>query len=251
MKYSVLFLPLLLLLALPPVEIYSASDKILKEFIVSQTRKRTYYLFVPDNLKPSVQVPLIVLLHGSGRNGLSLVEKWKDIAKQEGLIIAGPDSIDSAKWASPEDGPDFLHDLVEALKSKYPVNPRRVYLFGHSGGAVFALYMSLYESQYFVATAVHAGALHPENYSVIDVAKRKIPIFIFVGTKDPFFPLNVVRPTRDELNKRGFSAELTELPNHDHWYYDLAPKINSSAWELLKKHELAEDQRYEQYDFKK
>jgi predicted esterase len=111
--------------------------------------------------------------------------------------------------------------------------------------------MSLYESQYFAATAVHAGALHPENYSVIDVAKRKIPIFIFVGTKDPFFPLNAVRPTRDELNKRGFAAELTELPNHDHWYYDLAPKINSSAWELLKKHELAEDQRYEQYDFKK
>jgi len=251
MKYNVLFLPLFLMLALPPVETFSASDKILKESLVSQTRKRTYYLFVPENLKPSVQVPLIVLLHGSGRNGLSLVEKWKEIAKQEGLIIAGPDSIDSAKWASPDDGPDFLHDLVEALKAKYPINPRRVYLFGHSGGAVFALYMSLYESQYFAATAVHAGALHPENYSVIDVAKRKIPIFIFVGTKDPFFPLNAVRPTRDELNKRGFAAELTELPNHDHWYYDLAPKINSSAWELLKKHELAEDQRYEQYDFKK
>ena len=62
MKYNVLFLPLLLMLALPPVETYSASDKISKESIVSQTRKRTYYLFVPDNLKHSVQVPLIVLL---------------------------------------------------------------------------------------------------------------------------------------------------------------------------------------------
>ena len=251
MKHIIRFLPLFLMVALCPVKIYSSSDKIVKDSIVSQNRKRTYYLFVPENLKPSVQVPLIVLLHGSGRNGLSLVEKWKDLAKQEGLIVAGPDSLDSAKWNSPDDGPDFLHDLAEALKSKYPVNPRRVYLFGHSGGAVFALYMSLWESQYFAATAVHAGALHPENYSAIDMAKRKIPILIFVGTRDSFFPLSVVRPTRDELNKRGFSAELTEIPNHDHGYYDLAPKINSGAWEFLTKHELTEDPRYEQFDFKK
>src|SRR4029078_1076446 len=176
MKPRFLPLPIAMILLFLPLRIYSTSDKIVKDSIVSDGKKRTYYLFVPDNLKPSVQVPLIVLLHGSGRNGLSLVEKWKDIAKQEGLIVAGPDSTDSAKWGSPEDGPQFLRDLVETLKSKYPVIPRRVYLFGHSAGAVFALYMSLYESQYFAATAIHAGALHPEHYFVIDVAKRKIPI---------------------------------------------------------------------------
>ena len=47
----------------------------------------------------------------------------------------------------------------KTLKSKYPINPRRVYLFGHSAGASFALHMSLMESQYFAAAAIHAGAL--------------------------------------------------------------------------------------------
>ncbi len=248
MKGHILFLLALLML---PLLINASSEKIVKDSITSQGKQRTYYLFVPDTVKASTPAPLIVLLHGSGHNGMSLIEKWKDIAKQEGIIIVGPDSIDSSQWSSPVDGPDFLHDLVEAIKSKYPVNPRRVYLFGHSAGAIFALQISLLESEYFAASAVHAGALQTQAYSLIDHAKRKIHIAIFVGTNDQYFPLTAVRATRDELEKQGFSVELTEIPNHDHWYYDLAPRINRSAWEFLKKYELAEDQRYEQYTFKR
>src|SRR5262245_60500943 len=77
-----------------------ASEKIVKETIDSQGRKRAYYLFVPDSIKPDTPVPLIVMLHGSGRNGLSLVEKWKDIAGRERFIIVGPDSIDTRGWSS-------------------------------------------------------------------------------------------------------------------------------------------------------
>jgi hypothetical protein len=51
------------------------------------------------------------------------------------------------------------------------------------------------------------------------------------------------------MNARGFAVQLTEMPNHDHWDYDLAPKINREAWEFLKKHELTEDPRYEQHQF--
>ena len=80
-----------------------------------------------------------MLLHGSGRNGLSLAEKWKDLASKEGIILAGPDAANPNVWSPSEDGPDFLRDLVENLESKYPINPHRVYLFGHSGGAVYAL----------------------------------------------------------------------------------------------------------------
>ncbi len=53
---------------------------------------------------------------------------------------------------------------LKSLKTKYPINPRRVYLFGHSAGAIFALHMSLMESQYFAAAAVHAGALRGRRH---------------------------------------------------------------------------------------
>jgi|ERR1044072_4179168 poly(3-hydroxybutyrate) depolymerase len=248
MKRLTLLISLLLLISNSTEAI---SEKIVKDSITFGAKQRTYYLFVPETAKVSNPAPLIVLLHSSGRNGLSLVEKWNDIAKKEGVILVGPDSSNSSLWATPTDGPDFLHELVETLKSKYPINPRRVYLFGHSAGASFALQLSLLESEYFAATAIHAGALPPAAYSLIDYAKRRIPIAIQVGTNDQFFPLATVRATRDELKKRGFSVELTEIAKHDHWYYDMAPKINQSAWDFLKKEELSADPRYEQYRFDK
>ena len=246
MKLYLLFITALLLLSFASA---AAKDEITKELITSKGKTRAFYLYVPSTVKTSSPAPLIVTLHGSGRIGMSLVEKWKDLAKKEGVIIAGPDSTDTRGWGSPQDGPDFLRDLVEELKTKYPINPRRVYLFGHSAGASFALEMSLMESQYFAATAIHAGALPREDDDLIESAKRKIPIFIQVGDSDQSFPLKVVRATRDELNAKGFAVELTELPGHDHWYYDLAPKINLSAWEFLKKHELENDPIYRKFNF--
>lgn len=245
MRYSILFL-----FTLMTFHTAAASDKVVKEILTSQNKQRAYYLFVPESVKAGTPAPLIVLLHGSGRNGLTLVDKWKDLAAKEGIILVGPDSLNPSVWSSPVDGPDPLRDLVELIKSRYTINPRRVYLFGHSGGAVFALYMSLLESEYFAATAVHAGAI-AKNDPAIAVAKRKTPIAIFVGNRDRFFPLEDVRGTRDDLNKQGFGVELTEIPGHDHNYYDSASKINQGAWEFLRKHQLNEDPHYEQYDWKK
>jgi tetratricopeptide (TPR) repeat protein len=226
------------------------AQKIAKETIVSEGKKRTYYIYVPKSVQPSSPVPLVVLLHGSNHVGLSLAEKWNNLAEKEGVIIMAPDSAESSHWSVPGDGPAFLHELVESVKTKYPINPKKVYLFGHSGGAVFALLMSLYESEYFAATAIHAGALYPEATVLIDLAKRKTPIQIQVGTVDEFFPLKSVRASRDLLNTRGFAVQLIELPGHNHWYYDLAPKINLTAWDFLKTYELSGEPRYEEYKFR-
>lgn len=238
-------LPLLLLIAFTSVW----AQKITKESIRSQEKNRTYYLFVPDKIDAGV--PVIVTLHGSGRNGLSLVEKWKDIAKKEGIIVAGPDALESTGWRIPADGPDFIRDLVEALKTKYRIDDRRVYLFGHSAGAGQALYLSLLQSEYFAATAVHAGALGAGDDDYIKAATRKIPIAIFVGTNDQSFPLPTVRATRDALRSAGFGTELTEIMGHTHWYYDRAPEINKSAWDFLKATVLGADPKYKQYRWTK
>jgi hypothetical protein len=39
------------------------------------------------------------------------------------------------------------------------------------------------------------------------------------------------------------------MPGHDHWYYDLAPKINKAAWDFLKKYELDSDPKYQKYNW--
>ena len=224
-----------------------AKDDITKELIKSNGRERAYYLYVPSTIKGPA--PLIVMLHGSNRTGVTLVEKWKDYAKKENIIIVGPDASNLRGWGSPQDGPDYLHELVEELKTKYPINPRRVYLFGHSAGASFSLHMGLMESQYFAAVAIHAGALTGQDYAIIELAKRKIPISLQIGDSDPLVPLKVVRATADALKEAGFTVDLIEIENHDHWYYDKASKFNQTAWEFLKKYELDADPFYQKYNW--
>jgi len=245
MKLHILLITVFLLTASPVF----AKDEITKELMTSGGKPRVYYLYVPSTLKAGTAAPLIVMLHGSNRTGVNLVEKWKDLAKKEGIILVGPDATDLRGWGSPQDGPDFLHEIVEQLKSKYTVNSKRVYLFGHSAGAIFALEMSLMESQYFAATAIHAGALARDDMQLIDMAKRKIPISIQVGESDEYFPVKIVRQTSDALKTAGFNVELTEIPNHDHWYYDQAAKFNQTAWDFLKKFELDVDPKYQKYNW--
>lgn len=247
MRYFRFLVPLAL--ALTAVGAVPA-EKITKQAMVSQGSKRSYYLFVPDSVKGPA--PLLLVFHGSGRNGQSLVEKWKDLAAKEGFIVAGPDSKSPQSWRTPDDGPDFLRDLVEELKTKHPINPRRVYLFGHSGGAVFALGMSMFESRYFAATAIHAGSWRdPNEFRLAEYGKRKIPLAIVVGDRDAFFPVASVNATSERLKEKGFEVEVTVIKGHDHYYYDKAPKINEQLWDYLKKHELAEEPEFEQYQFKK
>ena len=245
--FTLLPFTILALIAAFPV----MAQNTVKESIASQGKERSYYLFVPDDVSPAAPVPLIVMLHGTGRHGLSLTERWTELARKEKIIIVGPNAVSTQGWKIPEDGPDFIYDIVEALKAKLPINPRRVYLFGHSAGATQALYLSLLESQYFAATAVSAGALLAEDGVYIARAHRKIPISVFVGTNDNQFPLKVVRATRDALNASGFNSELTEIKGHTHAYYDRADEINRGAWEFLKRHELSGEPKYQQHRFEK
>ncbi|HJQ34002.1 MAG TPA: dienelactone hydrolase family protein [Pyrinomonadaceae bacterium] len=228
----------------------TGGEQIQKKTVASEGKKRVYYLYVPASASREKPAPLVVLLHGTGHDGRLLVEHWQKLAEREGVVLAGPDSRDPAGWAIPQDGPRFIYDLVEELKATQPVDPRRVYLFGHSAGAVFGLYMSALESEYFAAAAVSAGAMKESNYDMLDEAGRKVPVAIFVGTRDPLFPVSDVRRTRDAFTKRGFRAELTEIPNHDHNYYSRSAEINEKAWEFLKTQTLAAEPKYKEHQFR-
>jgi poly(3-hydroxybutyrate) depolymerase len=226
---------------------WASGPEIEKRSLVSGGKTRTYFFFARAAAQTGRPAPLIVTLHGSGRDGKSLVSKWKDLAEQEGIVLAGPDSTDFAHWATPADGPVLLRDLVEEVRRTQPIDPRRVYLFGHSAGALFALQMACLESEYFAAAAVHAGALAPSQFAVFDFAKRKIPIHIAIGDRDEFFSMADARATLDALKQRGFPAELIEMRRHTHDYYGSSGSINKSAWAFLSKQTLPANPQYTPY----
>jgi|ERR1043166_77864 poly(3-hydroxybutyrate) depolymerase len=196
--------------------------------------ERTYYVYAPDT--QNGPPPVIVLLHGTGGNGLFMLERWRHVAAREKLTLLAPDSLHSnSGWVLRDDGPDFIRAVVLAAAAKVPMDPRRIYLFGQSGGAAYALTLGMLESEYFAAVAFHAGGWRrAAEYKFVEFAKRKIPVSMWVGDEDTYFPLPSVRNTERVLVSNGFPAELHILKGRTHSYRDVNADFNDSVWDFLR-----------------
>jgi len=230
----------------------SAAGNTEKQTITFEGKERVYYTFASEKFsasskKPAAPAPLLLLLHDSGGDGMSQIEQWQDLAEQEGLVLVAPNSLDSSERSMGTNGPEFLHAVVEAVRGKYSIDSKRIYLFGHSAGAVFALGMSVMQPQYFAATGVHAGALRDFHALPDMAAKRKLPLAIWVGTEDPYFSLTMVKGTQSELQKHGFDAQVFEMKGHDHDYYAVAKDLNPEIWNFLSASSLDADAKWQTY----
>jgi len=217
----------------PFVEDATGQDK--RDFELNG-RLRSYQLYDPG---PSdLPRAVVVLLHGAGRTGASVVEMWKPIADANGLLLIGPNSLGES-WNPQTDGSTFLAAVLNDASRRYRLDRRRIYLFGHSAGAVLALYLSIAHSDFFAATAVHAGKFFsPEHYARIDKAKRRIPMVFINGTHDHLFPIAEVTESAKAFADRQHETKLYVLDGHTHWYYDIAPLINELAWRHLSQYTL-------------
>jgi poly(3-hydroxybutyrate) depolymerase len=207
-------------------------------------RQRTYLtLPVAPGGEPA---PLLLLLHGSGRDSASILSPWQSLAKKERIVLVAPDSLNQAGWSIGTDGPDFFHQIIEEVGATGSVDPRRMYIFGHSAGGHHAMDLALLESEYFAAAAVHAGVLM-EPGAIIPRAERKIPVGMWNGIEDRTVPIEAARSTLNTLKKSGFPVVLTEMPRHTHDYYESAAKVNAEAWEMLKTTKLSADPKFKSY----
>ena len=209
----------------------SAKARITKLKFDFSDDQRLVYLVVPEKDEP---MPVIVLLHGSGRNGEIMAQAWKDLAVREGFIVVAPDAYDSESWGSLMDPPAFFQAIVDQVKAIHAIDESRIYLFGHSAGAAYALFLAVVDSDLFAATAIHAGALQTDPQGLFEQADRKMPIAIWVGDHDSYFPVETVEATRRLFAANGFPITLNLIPHHDHNYYVMSDEINAKAWAFLK-----------------
>jgi len=223
------------------------ADNVRKQLLEDHGTTRAYYLSAPKDLAPDEKRPLVLAFHGSGGEGSKIVNNWAKLAQKERFFVAGLKSLNRWNWTFPEDGPDLVHKLTETLRRKLPIDSARIYLFGHSAGAVFALRLGLLESQYFAAVAVHAGSFRSSgDFATIRMARRKLPVFIISGNRDPIFTLASVKSTVAAMQAAGIPAE-SFIMSADHRYYGLGESVNVRAWEFLKKQSLTGTPRYEAY----
>lgn len=197
-----------------------------------------YVLYVPHH---DVPVPLLLVLHGAGDTPEPMLDAWRGLAGREGIVLLAPALPRVAAFEAV--APAVFRCLVEEAERVTSIDPRRIYLFGHSMGGYLGYDAALLESRYFAAAAIHAMGIAPAYDSIIDKAVRKIPIGIYIGDRDQFVPLTGVRRTRDLLVADGFPVHYVELKGHDHDYYALAGRINADAWRFLSAQSLSRPDR--------
>ncbi|MBV9695267.1 MAG: dienelactone hydrolase family protein [Alphaproteobacteria bacterium] len=225
----------------------AAEEDVVARTLAYQGRERSYFLDIPAAAKDPA--PLIVLLHGVGGNGRFMAERWRDVAARQGIVLLAPQALHSERgWDPRIEGPDFIHALILDVAARHPIDFRRLYVFGHSGGAVYALTLAMVESEYFAAAGIYAGSWRTAGeYRVAAYATRKIPVGMWVGDQDVFFSLNSVRQTQRVLRDEGIPAELTILDGRRHDYGDAPKDFHDQVWRFLSAHALDGPPRYAEY----
>jgi polyhydroxybutyrate depolymerase len=120
----------------------------------SPTATRPYGLKVPAGFDGQHQTPLVVLLHGYTSNGPRHAAYFGLLAEADkaGFLLAYPDGtrdrLGNRFWNATDACCDFFHSgvddvayldaVIDEISARYPVDPARVFVVGHSNGAFMA-----------------------------------------------------------------------------------------------------------------
>jgi predicted peptidase len=179
-------------------------------------REMGYQLYVPQSYDPGKGAALVVALHGYGVNYrffFSVVRDLPAMCEQYGFICVAPMGYSTSGWyGSPISVPgapppgsrlpvpqtgsmeeqlrerelselDVLQ-VLDIVRREYKIDPRRIYLMGHSMGGFGAWFLGQKHIEMWAAIAPMSG-LNENGLKELDVKKlARIPVLVAVGEQE-------------------------------------------------------------------
>jgi polyhydroxybutyrate depolymerase len=117
--------------------------------------ERTFHIHIPSLYNESVQVPLVVALHGRGGTGESMIivtrKGFDRLSDKDGFIVVYPDGVE-LNWNDGRmdeeandrahreniDDVGFISALIDSMIKDYNIDPKRVYVTGISNGGIMS-----------------------------------------------------------------------------------------------------------------
>lgn len=131
-------------------------------------------MHVPEGLAPGERAPLVVMLHGYGIDGdvEELYLQLQPIADQRRFFYAHPNGLVDKKgkyyWNATDaccdydhadvDDSGYLASVIREIEAAYPVDPKKVFVVGHSNGAFMAYRFACDHADLVAAIGSLAGA---------------------------------------------------------------------------------------------
>jgi dienelactone hydrolase len=139
-----------------------------------QETSQHYSLYLPSYFDRSRQWPVILAFDGTGR-GRQGVERYRAAAEQYGFVVAGSNNSRNGAWSV---GLDAATAMTTDVTRRFPIDPKRVYTAGMSGGARVAIMVAQTSPEIAGVFASSAG------YSTAFHKSERFPIFGSAGTED-------------------------------------------------------------------
>ena len=173
---------------------------------------RTYLLYVPSSYTSGTAVPLLISLHAFNESAQyqNSLANFKPIADTAKFLIAMPDGQPNNQFngfigwnifpiSSGVDDPGFIKKLIDVISQQYTIDPNRIYLTGHSAGAILSYELACSMSDRIAAIAPVNGFMFP-SFLTSCAPKHPVPVIEIHGTSDPVRSWDGVGPVTQAVN---------------------------------------------------
>jgi predicted peptidase len=204
-------------------------------FFEQAARDMPYALYVSTRYRPDRPAPLVVALHGLGSNPGQVIryQGLTQLAEERGYIVVAPMGYNERGWygslgpgrntigavaGDPENlGALSEQDVLNVLaivRRDYNIDPRRIFLFGHSMGGGGTLHLGMKYPQTWAGLAPVAPAIYSETDGL--TAIRRVPVIVIHGTADRLVPVDISRRWVARMQELGMTHRYIEVQGGDH-----------------------------------
>ena len=189
-----------------------------------------YRVYVPKGYAASKGTPLVIALHGLGANEDSFFDSYSQLppqlAEKHGFLMAAPlgyrpdgfygstmmGGTDAASRRRVEYSEKDVLEVLRLMKAAYNVDESRIYLMGHSMGAIGTWALGAKYPQIWAALVPFSGVGSP----ALAEQMKGIPQFVVHGDADNTVNVSGSRNMVAALNKAGADVTYIEVPGGSH-----------------------------------
>jgi predicted peptidase len=189
-----------------------------------------YRVYVPEGYRAAAPAPLVIALHGLGGNEDSFFDFYDrapvTLAETHGFLMAAPLGyrVDGFYGATMGGAPDAatrrrlelseqdVLEVVRRMRGHYNVDPDRIYLIGHSMGAIGTWHLGAKHPGLWAALGTFSGTGSPASVERM----KGIPQIVVHGDADPTVNVSGSRNMVAEMKRLGMDVTYIEVPGGNH-----------------------------------